>query len=159
MYFGSIDLHSLQWKNVQRRVIQKVQWGNSDPSAEQPLMQIYYWPTESPSWKGNITLALELEYNMKNGWQKWVKVFHNIFLSVPPELHRQRPTDRHSYKSSYGEYGHNSGPEQGESIDWDVSLVTLPPGLVDEILHMLENKRETQNVHTSDGIKWLMFDF
>lgn len=62
MYFWIIYPHLFQWKNVQWWVIQIILLGNSDPSAEQPLMQICYWSAVPLSWK-NIGLQLEI---MKN---------------------------------------------------------------------------------------------
>lgn len=135
MYFWIIYPHLFQWKNVQWWVIQIILLGNSDPSAEQPLMQICYWSAVPLSWK-NIGLQLQImKYNIELGFS--LNVF---FLSAPPQLHRQRPTDCCSYESSYGEYRHNSGPKQGENLFWYVRLVTLPPGLVDEFMHILEIK-------------------
>lgn len=87
------------------------------------------------------------KYLMQKTKLEWRILPVCISSSIPPQLHRQWPTNQRAYETSEGEYGHNSGPKQGENILWYVNLVTLPPGCVDEILHILQIKEEkTQKV-------------
>lgn len=79
-------------------------------------------------------------------WGKLISLCINIYPSIPPQFHWQRSANRSANKSSKGERGHNDGPDQGENIFWYVTLVTLAPRLVYEILHMLEIKKGKHDI-------------
>ena len=102
-------------------------------------MQMHYWSAVSLSWYNHITVPHVKPLIQTKDKAILIRTeYHD--LSIPPQLHRQSPTYRYTYKSSQGEYGYNGGPEKGKEICRYVTLVTLHPGDVDELLYMLKIK-------------------
>lgn len=75
--------------------------------------------------------------------EMFLNVVFNIF--IPSQLHWQIPTNGHSYKSPYGKHRHNGGPKECKPIFRYLCLVTLAPGLVYEVLHILEIRKDVNN--------------
>lgn len=82
MYFWIIYLHLIQWVVVQQWAIQIILLGNSDPSAEQPPMQICYWSTVCLFWKSNIRSQLYHQVQLRKERIIFLKYFSSPILPL-----------------------------------------------------------------------------